>query len=179
MSRPDDTGDRERHGMVYVPDGIEEHASAVVLAKDIADYLERAYPGWLWALGVDSKGGIVTIRSLRLSGEWGYVLKLDWVQHDPVVRRRLVLAAGGEIIERFGLRPGPYRHEMVGMIARDLAGRPKPDLSDKHAKVRRRARDEALTEAVRSGAVTISYNDRRQRDGSVYRSVLVKAASKG
>ncbi len=170
--------DRERHGMVYRPDHIEEHASAVVLAKDIADYLEKEYPGWLWALGVDSKGGIVTIRSLRLSAEWGYILKLDWVQHDPVVRRKLVLRAAGEILERYGCKPRPYRHEDFARITRDVAGRPKPDLSDRHTKIRRRYRDEALTAAVRKGEVKIQYGDVARADGSKYRRILIASGGK-
>jgi hypothetical protein len=173
-----ETGDRERHGVVFHPDNIEEHASAVLLAKDIADYLERQYQGWLWALGVDSRGGVVTIRSMRLSSEWGYVIKLDLIQHDPKVRQRLVLKAAGEILERYGCRAGAYDREQFARIRRDLAGRPAPDLTDKPVRVRRRERDEALTAAVRSGAVTLRHQDSRRPDGSRYRRILIAGGQK-
>jgi hypothetical protein len=160
--------DRERHGLVYHPDQLEEHGSAVLLAKDIADQLEKHYPGWLWGIGVDSKGGIVTIRSLRLSAEWGYVLKLDWVQHDPVDRRRRVLKAGGEILERYGVKARQFNREQFARIRRDLAG--------KLGKVQRRARDEALTAAVRGGQVSVRWGDAKRADGSRYRRILIAGA---
>jgi len=173
----------ERHdggqpaGLVYHPDDIEQHASAVLLAKDIANYLEKEYSGWLWAIEVNSKGGTFNIRSLRLSGEWGYVGKLVWVD-DPVARRRIVLAGAGEILERFGMKAGAYNHELCARIPRDLAGQPKPDLTDKAGKVRRRARDDALTMAVRNGEVTVRHEDGRRRDGSRYRRILVASSKR-
>lgn len=172
------TTDRERHGLVFTPDHIEEHASAVLLAKDIADNLEKQYSGWLWALGVDAQGGVVSIRSLRLSMEWGVMLKLDEIQHDPKVRQREVMRAAGEILERFGCKPGHYRHDMVANIRRDIAGRPMPDLSDKHTKIRKRYRDEALTTAVQNGSVHVSVKDRARRDGSTYRQILIASGAK-
>jgi hypothetical protein len=165
------------HGLVYRPDDIEEHASAVLLAKDIADYLEKEYNGWLWAIEVNSKGGTFNIRSLRLSGEWGYVGKLAWVD-DPVARKRIVLAGAGEILERYGMKAGTYNHEAWANGPRDLAGRPKPDLSDKRTKVQRRARDEALTQAVKDGEVTVRYEDSHLRDGSRHRRILIASAPK-
>lgn len=161
------------HGIVYKPDHIEEHASAVLLSKDVADYLEREYPGWLWALSVDPRGGVASIRSLRLSGEWGFMLKLDWIQHDPVARRRIVLAAAGEVLERFGMPVGPFNREKWLAGPRDIAGNPKPDLSDKHARVRRRYRDEALTQAVKNGEVTLRWQDSQRADGSTHRRILI------
>jgi hypothetical protein len=161
--------------MVYHPDDILEHGSAVILAKDIADYLEKAYPGWLWAIEVNSKGGIVNIRSLRLSGEWGYILKMAWLD-DPVARKPIVLRAAGEILERFGVKPGRFTREQWGRIPRDLAGMPKPDLSDKAGKVQRRARDEALTQAVKAGKVRLRWGDVARADGSKYRRILIAGA---
>ena len=121
---PFDGGDPE--GLVYHPDHIQEHASAVLLSKDIANYLEKHYPGgWAWAVSVDPRGGVVNIRSLTCSGDWGIVLKLEWVQRDPVATRRLTIAAGGEILERFGLRPGPYNYQAWQAAPRDITARPK------------------------------------------------------
>jgi hypothetical protein len=171
--------DRERHGMVFAPSDIEEHASAVLVAKDVADYLERAYPGWLWALSASGKTGICSIRSMRLSAEWGYILKMKDIQDDPVRRRRLVLRAAGDILERFGVKPGRYTREQFMRIKRDVAGRPMPDLSDKLGKVRKRYRDDALTAAVKNGAVSIRWNDLNVGAGRTYRQILIASATGG
>lgn len=173
------TEDDKPEEMVFHPDQIEEHASAVLIAKDVADMLEKEYPGWLWALSVDPKGGVFNIRSLRLSGEWGCVLKLQWIQDDPKVRRRLVLAGAAEILERFGMRVGPYRYDLWAAGPRDLAGHPKPDLSDKHRRIRKYARDQQFSNAVRNGEVSLRFEDSRRPDGSAHRRILIAGRANG
>lgn len=160
------------HGLVFHPGQLREHASAVLLAKDFADYLEKAYPGWLWAISVDPRGGVTSLRSMLLSGEYGVILKLDWVQHDPRVAKKLVLNAAAEILERFGMPVGPFDKDAFHAGPKDVAGRPKPDLSDKHQRIRRQHRDEALTAAVKSGEVTIRYEDTRVESGT-HRRILI------
>lgn len=160
------------HGIVHSPDELDEHASAVLLAKDIANYLEHTYPGWAWAVETDPRGGIVNLRALKLSGEWGYILKLAWIQDDPVVRRRLVLKAAGEILERYGMPRAGYSYEAWKAGPRDIAGNPKPDLSDKSLKTRRRYRDEALTTAVKNGAVLLKVQDTPTATGTHRRILL-------
>lgn len=177
MIDPFDGGDP--HGMVFHPDDIREHSSAVLLVKDMANQLEKSYPGWAWAVQPDPRGGVINIFSLRLSGEWGVILKYEWVQRDPVATRRITLAAGAEILERFGMRPGPYSYEVWSNGPKDVAGQPKPDLSDKHTKIQRHHRDFALTQAVRQGDVKIRFEDTRIDENRTHRRILIASGSEG
>jgi hypothetical protein len=168
---PFDGGDP--HGMVYDPNQIQEHASAVLLAKDLADHLEKHYPGWAWAIEADPRGGVVNIRSLKCHGEWGVILKMEWVQREPKAARRLALESGGEILERFGIRPGPYSYEAWVAAPRDISGMLRPDLSDKHKRIQRFQRDQAFSRAVDSGDVKVRTEDTARADGSTHRRIIV------
>ena len=66
-----------------------------MLAKNVAEKLEEKYPGWLWAVTV--KDGVVGVKSLRLSGNWGFILHADKIDNDY----KMVVMAGGEILERY------------------------------------------------------------------------------
>lgn len=151
MTEPHAGGDPE--GIVYHPGEIAEHASAVGLAKEIGDWLERTYPGYGWGITVDPRGGVIHLRALKLHGEWGYVLKLADVQSDP--HRREVRRAAGEILERFRQPLGPYSYEAWRRAPRDVSGMLRPDISDKEARTRRRARDDAFTQAVKRGCMSV------------------------
>ena len=65
------------------------------LAKNIAEHLEKKYPGWLWAVHV--MDGVAVVKSMRLSGNWGFVLHEDKIDNDY----KAVTRAGGEILERY------------------------------------------------------------------------------
>jgi hypothetical protein len=170
----DPNGDPE--GLVYHPDDIVEHGSAVLLSKDIGNYLEKHYPGWAWAVSADPRGGVFNIRSLKCSGEWGVVLLLEWIQRDPKVAQRYAIAAGGEILERFGIRPGPYSYDAWAAAPRDVSGMLRPDLSDKHAKIRRFQRDQAFSRAVAEGSVQVRTQDTARADGSTHRRIIVSGS---
>jgi len=73
----------------------------------MAELLYKHYPDHLWAVTVESDQGIATVRNLRLSGNWGFILKLrDVVSHKELKRR--VLLAGGELLERYKLSRGKF-----------------------------------------------------------------------
>lgn len=93
------------------------HAADVSLAKNIADVLERHYPGHLWCVNVDSRQGGVMVKNLALSDQWGFVLHIDAL--DPMLKK--VVRAGGELLERWNIRRGKYQkgdydHVRVGMV---------------------------------------------------------------
>lgn len=80
----------------------------LALAKRLAEHLTKHYPGHLWAVNVDSHQGIATIQNMRLSGRWGFVLKLrDLAYEDEIARE--AMRAGGELLERYRLSRGRYR----------------------------------------------------------------------
>lgn len=164
----DVNGDPE--GIVTGPEqlrGID--ASLVILVKDIANLLEKHYPGWLWAVGPDKRGGVINIRSLRLSGKWGYLIKTKNVQNDP--QRKLAIEAGGHILERFGFKRRGYNLEEWRAAPKYL-GQVAMDISDKDARTRRRYRDDAFSEAVRSGKILLRFKDTKV-PGGTYRQLII------
>ena len=64
-------------------------------AKNVAEHLEKKYHGWLWAVHV--MDGLIAVKSMRLSGNWGFVLHEDKIDNDY----KAVTNAGGEILERY------------------------------------------------------------------------------
>lgn len=73
----------------------------VSLHNNLIKALRKAYPQWAdwWHISIDSRGGIVQVRNLRLSGDMGFVLHITDI--DPEMRR--VRQMAGELFERFGV----------------------------------------------------------------------------
>lgn len=92
-----------------------------VLAKNMADVLNRAYPDHLWGVTCDGLTGIATVRNLRLSGQWGFILKLSEVNSDPTLK--CVKLAGGELLERYRLSRSRFKQDEYEGLHVDHAGR--------------------------------------------------------
>jgi hypothetical protein len=90
-------------------------AAAEVQAKNAADMLHKHYPGWLWGVHVDDVGGVMKVLLLSVSGSWGFVIKLKDL--DP--EYRMVMRAGGEILERFNLSRRARRLGDISNLQRD------------------------------------------------------------
>lgn len=76
----------------------EEMASEFKLAKECADLLQSHYPGHLWAVSINTEGGIAVVKNMAISTIYGYVIHLVNLLNDP--KRRKIIKAGGEILER-------------------------------------------------------------------------------
>jgi len=74
-------------------------------AKNTAEMLEKKYPGWLWA--VHTMDGVVVVKSMRLSGNWGFVLHENKIDNDY----KAVVNAGGEMLERFRMSRGEFNQD--------------------------------------------------------------------
>lgn len=96
----------------------EDHLREIEWAKRISECLDKAYPGYGWAVNVNLRGKMVTVQAMRLSGEWGFYLKLDKVMHDP--RLECVKKAGGEILERYRVRRGQVDIDQIANLGRDF-----------------------------------------------------------
>ena len=112
--------------MSQILTGLDDGASTIdchdmVLAKTAADALDKAYPGHLWA--VDVNGGMLNIRNLLLSGEWGYRIKQASLFTASDLNAR-VLKAGGEILERFALARSRFSEAQYGDLKTNIAGLP-------------------------------------------------------
>ena len=93
----------------------------MVLAKTAADALDKAYPGHLWA--VDVNGGMLNIRNLLLSAEWGYRIKQLSLFTASDLNAR-VLKGGGEILERFALARSRFNETAYDDLKTNFAGLP-------------------------------------------------------
>lgn len=88
-------------------DGHTYTANDEILAKRSADLLNKHYPGYLWAVNVnsDEKGGCLFIKNFSISYRYGYTLHINKL--DPTLKK--VVTAGGEILERAKMARGSYR----------------------------------------------------------------------
>ena len=86
------------------------------LAKNVAETLEKKYPGGFWAVNV--MDGSVTVKSLRLSGNWGFVMHADKIDNDY----RSVVMAGGEILERFKQKRGKFNNTLYNDLNMNTKG---------------------------------------------------------
>jgi hypothetical protein len=159
-------------GIVTSPDQLRVKVSTLLLVKGIADRLERHYPGWLWAVRPDERGGVITIFSLRLSGQYGYLLHTAKIQNDP--HHAAAIRAGGEILERFRQRRGAYDYQRWQAAPRYMGG-VAMDISDKDRKIQRRYRDDEFTRAVRKGDIEIRHHDVRTETGT-HRQLFIRPA---
>ena len=92
------------------------------LAKNVAEKLEEKYPGWLWAVHV--MDGVVGVKSMRLSGNWGFILHSDKIDNDY----KVVVNAGGEILERYRQHRGKFNQTKYADLEMDQFGRLNGDL---------------------------------------------------
>ena len=146
--------------------------SLAILTKDTADKLEKHFPGWLWTINPDEGAGMMYIYSLRLSGEFGYKLKILDIQNDET--RKFAIRAGGEILERYGIKRGRYHRDLLrGKIA-DLRGNFIPDLTDNSQRDQKRNRDRTLTKAIDEGKIKFRAEDVVQPDGKTHRRLFMQ-----
>ena len=92
-------------------------------AKNVAEHLEKKYPGWLWAVHV--MDGLIAVKSMRLSGNWGFVLHEDKIDNDY----KSVTNAGGEILERYRQSTNGFNQTKYNDLEMDHRGQLNGDFS--------------------------------------------------
>ena len=95
-------------------------AQDMMLATDISRKLDQHYPGHLWAVNVNSIGGVVDIKNFAISMLYGYRLLLADVDQDST--RKACIRGAGELLERANMRRGQAR---IGEKATYVDGVPK------------------------------------------------------
>lgn len=85
----------------------------------VGQQLAKHYPGWHWLVECTAQTGVVTVKNLNLSGDYGFVLHLEQLMTDTDLK--LPVVAGGELLERCNLPRGP-RPENTEHLKRDLKG---------------------------------------------------------
>jgi len=81
------------------------------MAKEIIETLHAAYPNHSWWVRID--GGLVIIKHFSVSGTCGMVRKYADIAHDAMVRKRSVIQAAGELLERANMPRGAYEAQHV------------------------------------------------------------------
>lgn len=119
----------DAEGVVTHPDQLSahNHASTVILVKDIADILVKRYPDWAWAVQPDERGQVINIYNLHCHTEYAYTIRMDDIMYDP--RRREAYKAGHDILRRFR-QPDRMNPEKLAESPRDAKGMLIPDISD-------------------------------------------------
>jgi hypothetical protein len=102
--------------------GIEcENDCDDTLAMEMLQALSAAYPGHSWFVKIG--GGIVHVKNLDFSERWGMALHYNQIKGDASDRKRELLRAGGEFLERANLHRGAKteHHESIeGVPMKDL-----------------------------------------------------------
>lgn len=90
------------------------------IARRMAEVLHTHYPGHLWGVSADVETGIAKVFNMRLSGQWGFIIKLSTLLHDPDLKS--VVRAGGELLERYRLRRGRFDDAAYNDLPTDFSG---------------------------------------------------------
>lgn len=93
-----------------------------LLCQTAGHVLQRAYPGFHWAVRVDESQGMFYILNQDLSGEWGYRGKVAEV-YSATSFEKEVLMAGGGILEYFGVARAAANQDKLVVLPTDYAGR--------------------------------------------------------
>lgn len=133
----------EAEGEVNSPDALDKHnhASTVILCKDIADILFKTFPDWAWAVQPQEFGQVINIFNLNLHTEYGYTIRMVEIMHDP--RRKLAYKAGDEILRRFRM-PNKMDRALLAAAPRDAHMNCIPDISDFKSKKEKQQAELAL-----------------------------------
>lgn len=75
-----------------------------LLAVRASELLQKHYPGYIWAVNVNSEktGGVMTIKNFSVSYQFGMILHLEKLDN----KLKKVIIAGGELLERAKLKRG-------------------------------------------------------------------------
>lgn len=98
----------------------QEQLANESIAKQVAEVLDKHYPLHAWAVNANVIQGVVRVHNLKLSGEWGFILKMDSLLNDPTDRP--IVNAGGELLERFNISRGSMNADEMNAVKTDLRG---------------------------------------------------------
>lgn len=103
-----------------------ERDADVPMASDVLYTLVCAYPGYAWVVMI--RGGVLQVKIGDWSQHWGMALHMNDIQHDAGKRKRDVLRAAGEFLERARMIRGQHH----GAKPVSIEGVPDKDLARAH-----------------------------------------------
>lgn len=84
-------------------------------ALEIGCVLDKHYPNHQWAVHVDSRGRVITIKNLAISGYYGFRVMMTiktaggvWYSPSKEELEKQCIMGAGEILERSGLKRGKF-----------------------------------------------------------------------
>lgn len=89
---------------------VENDADATMATGCVRDLVDH-YPGHDWHVMV--KGGILHVKAMNINPNWGMCLHYSQIKSDAQERKRSLLRAAGEFLERANLRRGRREDETV------------------------------------------------------------------
>lgn len=101
-------------------DSMQATVAEYDIARRMAEALHTHYPGHLWGVSADVETGIAKVFNLRLSGQWGFVIKLNTLVND--VELKSVIRAGGELLERYKMHRGRFDAAAYNALPTDFSG---------------------------------------------------------
>lgn len=105
---------------LMTPEEAALQAKEIELAKQVAELLDRTYPGHLWA--VAAHGGVVNVKNLALEGLWGFILHSHALVNGDMPKA--VMRAGGELLERFRISRGRAGVNQAGAFLQERMRQP-------------------------------------------------------
>ena len=99
-----------------------EHERDEPMAGDMLHALVCAYPGYPWFVMI--RGGIVQVKVMGWSEKWGMALHYKDIAHDANDRKRSIVRAAGEFLERANMVRGKANGDRIEA----LEGVPQADL---------------------------------------------------
>lgn len=86
--------------------------------RAIGEILVKKYPGFKWIVDADVANNVAYITVAQLVSDRCYVIHLDQMDNDG----KMVIRAGGEILERFYITRGKMRANEMATLKRDARG---------------------------------------------------------
>jgi hypothetical protein len=93
----------------------------MAVEKRILETLHKHYPDYPW--GVKVRKGRASIKNMATSGEEGYAINFDTHDFSASNLDAAIVRAGGEVLERFGLRRGVMDGIQVAELKNDRFGK--------------------------------------------------------
>jgi hypothetical protein len=91
-----------------------EHDRDIPMAREIISALHAVYPGHEWFVLI--RGGIIQIKKMEWHANWGIALPYSDLKGDAMARKRSVVRAAGEFLERGNAKRGGNTGEAVKHI---------------------------------------------------------------
>ena len=86
-----------------------ERETDETMAKQMLADLVQAYPGHAWFVTI--KGGVIHVKDMDLNDKWGMCLHYSQIKGDANERKRDVIRAAGEFLERAHVARGAKRSD--------------------------------------------------------------------